>query len=84
MFGIFKKRQVVKVVVVNAIYENGIMTVTYSNDTVRKYRGNSTVWYELPLMERCHTSTESKLSDIQVYINHSGNPYPDSHLKPVE
>lgn len=58
-----------------------VITLTYINNTVRSFHGSGTVWYELPLMKRCGTSQEAKLSEISKYIDRYGNPYPVSHLK---
>lgn len=69
--------------IVKAVYKGGelegIMTVTYNDDSEIKYKGGVTVWHELPLMKRCSTDLEYYLSDIQEYIEHYGNPYPTAH-----
>ena len=58
-----------------------IITLTYTNNTVRSFQGSGTVWHELPLMKRCGAFQESRLSEISKYIDRYGNPYPVSHLK---
>lgn len=58
-----------------------VITITWSDNTVSKYQGSSTVWYSLPMMNRCGTFREGKLNQISKYINKYGNPYPTSHLK---
>lgn len=64
-----------------ATYDDGIMTINFSDRPSKKFRGRSTVWYELPLFERCASSNERKLLEIYEYIKYYGNPYPKSHLK---
>lgn len=56
-----------------------IMTVTYDDASQDKFMGSCTVWHHWPLMERCSTSTESRLCDIWTYIKKFGNTYPNSH-----
>jgi hypothetical protein len=63
-----------------AEYTKDIMTVTYNDNTVKQYKGDCTVWHTYPMMERCNTNSESKLSDIWSYIKEHGNPYPTAHL----
>ena len=58
-----------------------VMTVTYDDGTQDKYHGSCTVWYKMPLMERCGTSKESTLCNIWTYIQKFGNNYPDAHKK---
>ncbi len=42
-----------------------VITITWSDNTVSKYQGSSTVWYSLPMMNRCGTFREGKLNQIQ-------------------
>lgn len=67
-----------------ATYKNGIMTVTYSNGSIKQYKGSVTVWHELPFMQRAGTFKESDLSDIYEYIKTYGNPYPTAHKTKIE
>ena len=69
------------ITVIKAVYENGIMTIEYSNGKTKKYLGSCTVWHKLPLCKRCSTAKESQLCDIWQYIKHNGNPYPNAHKK---
>tara|TARA_R110002072_G_scaffold244278_1_gene403593 strand:+ start:1244 stop:1507 length:264 start_codon:yes stop_codon:yes gene_type:complete len=65
--------------VIEASYENNIMTIKLSNGSIEKYLGNGTVWHKLPMMERCSTFREGYLSDIHSYIKFHGAPYPNGH-----
>lgn len=67
--------------VLQATYENGIMTIVYSSGTVKKYKGSVTVWHELPYMQRPGTFKEHELSELYQYIKEYGNPYPTDHTK---
>lgn len=67
--------------IVEATYQNGIMTVKYHNGQVSKYKGSSTVWHSYPLMKRIGTLGEGRLSEIYQYIKSHGNPYPTAHEK---
>lgn len=44
-----------------------LITVTYSDESVKQFIGSSTVWYEYPKIKRCDTYMESWLSDIETY-----------------
>lgn len=61
--------------IVSATYENQVMTVTYSNGKVKKYKGECTVWHELPSFKRCDTPKESLLADLWEYIRHHKHSY---------
>lgn len=60
-----------------------VITLMFSDNTIKKYQGSCTVWYGLPMMTRCSTFKESKLLEISKYIDKHGNPYPVSHLKKI-
>lgn len=70
-----------KITLKSAEYKDEVMTLTYSDKSQVQYKGSSTVWHKMPLMKRCHTSTEQLLSEIYTYIQHYGNPYPTAHKK---
>lgn len=70
-----------KRVIINAEYNKGIMTVTYSDGKTVQYKGGYTVWNEMPLMRNCSTNECFTLTNIEKYINHYGNPYPNAHKK---
>ncbi len=65
--------------VVEATYENEIMSVKYSDGSEEQYKGNCTVWRTMPMMKSCSLSRREKLSEIWSYIEHHGNPYPTAH-----
>lgn len=65
--------------IVTAEYFADILTLTYSDGRVIRYKGSYTVWYRLPAMKRCSTGKEGELSDICGYIKFWGNPYPTAH-----
>lgn len=67
-----------------AEYVQGLLTITYNDNTVTQYKGDCTIWHTYPMMERCSTSVERRLCDMQAYIKEHGNPYPTAHLKPKE
>ena len=69
--------------ITKAVYdkETKVMTITHSDGNVNQYKGSCTVWYKLPYMKRCGTSTEYRLCEIIEYINHHGNPFPTAHDK---
>ena len=73
----FNKKKITK-----AIYENGVLTITYSNKTTKQFQGKTTVWNLLPMMERCDTFEEGEFCSIYKYIVKWGNPYPTAHEKP--
>jgi hypothetical protein len=58
-----------------------VLTMTFKDGTIEKYKGSGTVWHEMPLMKRCGTLKEYDLCDIYKYIKHYGNPYPKAHKK---
>lgn len=60
-------------------FETEILKISYSDGSSAQYKGNSTVWRTYPMMKRCGTFTESRLSDIYKYIKEHGNPYPTAH-----
>jgi len=62
-------------------YKDGIMTVFYNNWSFTQYKGESTVWYELPLMRRAATSRELKLCEYYKYITYYKGDYPTAHLR---
>lgn len=62
-------------------YKTHILTVTDTKENkVKQYHGSSTVWRSYPLMRRCSSYLERKLSDTHKYIMMHGNPYPTAHL----
>lgn len=65
----------------SALYKDGVMIITYRDGKVEKYEGSATVWYELPLMKRCDSLTESMLCDLWKYNQKWGGAYPDAHKK---
>lgn len=56
-----------------------VIEAHWSNDQIVFYKGNCTVWHTYPMMERCDTSLESKLSNIWSYFKTHGSPYPTAH-----
>ena len=61
--------------------ETEVLTMMFKDGTTEEYKGSSTVWRKMPLMQRCNTLKEYDLADIYKYIKHYGNPYPKAHLK---
>lgn len=57
-----------------------VMKVEFANGSKRVFKGDVSVWNELPLMNHCSVFEEGTLCDIQKYIKHHGNPYPTAHL----
>jgi len=57
-----------------------ILTVKFKDGGETKYKGQCTVWHELPRMKRCGTFEESDLHKLWEYCTqHKGN-YPTAHL----
>lgn len=67
--------------IISASYNNGIMTVTYDNNSFECFQGESTVWHKLPLMQRCSTTQELMLSELYAYNKTHGGAFPTAHLK---
>jgi hypothetical protein len=65
--------------IVSADYKDGVMTIEYENQKVEQYSGDCTVWYKMPYMKRCGTSTESWLCELWKYNRTWGGPYPNAH-----
>lgn len=59
--------------------KDGVLTVHFSNESTAQYYGSSTVWHHYPMMVRCDSDIETKLSEIWRYIEEHGNPYPFAH-----
>lgn len=70
-----------KIAFANYDRKKNLMIVVFNDGIEEKYFGGSTVWRKYPMMERCNTLTESKLSEIYAYIERFGNSYPDAHLR---
>lgn len=75
----FWKRHIVGLSVVTAEYRNHTMAIEWDDGTKTEYHGSCTVWYELPLMKRCDTSTEGLLCEMWEYNKKWGGPYPKAH-----
>tara|TARA_R110002051_G_scaffold320057_1_gene404845 strand:- start:831 stop:1160 length:330 start_codon:yes stop_codon:yes gene_type:complete len=71
----------VVITIVKAEYINGVMYVEYSDESKKEFKGDCTVWSELPFMDRCDSFTETRLLEIWKYLEHYGGVYPLSHLK---
>lgn len=69
------------ITIVKAEYIKGIMYVDYSDESKKEFKGDCTVWSELPFMDRCDSFTETRLLEIWKYLEHYGGVYPLSHLK---
>lgn len=58
-----------------------VMTIHRENGDIQKFHGSSTVWHKMPMMGRCTTAMEQKLSGIHTYIQKWGGLYPNAHIK---
>lgn len=67
--------------ITSATYSKETLKITYSNDTIKEYHGEYTVWCFMLMMKRCSTIREGELFHIWKYIDKYGNPYPVAHLK---
>ena len=76
-FGFLKKLK--RTVLVSAYYDRPVMSLKYSDGSIRKYKGSGTVWYSYPMMKRCGTNQEYFLTQVKEYIDTHGNPYPTAH-----
>lgn len=65
--------------IVFAEYKDGIMTIKHKDGTEKKYKGNSTVWHELPMMTRQGATKEYQLCELLQYIKQWGGAYPTAH-----
>lgn len=80
IFGELKAIEPVKIKEATYDKPNEVLLITFSDGSTEEYKGSSTVWHKMPLMERQNTYRESYLCDIYTYIKHYGNPYPTAHL----
>lgn len=74
------KRERITVERVSYYESSRIMTVTYSDGSQNKYKGDCTIWHELPMMTRCSIWKEAELCSYWQYIKTHGNDYPTAHL----
>lgn len=58
-FTLIKSKHVIRT---NYDKKEELMTVTYSDGTIKQYSGECTVWYKLPDYKRCGTSKEYELT----------------------
>jgi hypothetical protein len=66
---------------IKSTLDNEILSVTWSSGETIQYKGECTVWHEMPMMKRCSTLMESLLSELWEYHKNYGNPYPTAHEK---
>ena len=81
-----KKEATIKPTIVHSIFKegkriDGVMTVTWSDGTVKEYIGCVTVWHTFPLMGEVDTLTQGDLYRVWMYHRSFGNPYPTAHEK---
>ena len=68
--------------VIKATYCAGVLNVWYEDGQISQYKGQCTVWYKMPYMERCSAPLEAMLCELWEYIMYYKGAYPDAHKKP--
>ena len=66
--------------VIQAIWNGRHEKLTVETELgIFRYHGSGTVWFELPMMDRCTTKIESVLLEIYKYCRYHGGVYPEAH-----
>jgi len=68
--------------VIQAIWNGRHEKLTVETELgVFEFTGSGTVWYSLPMMDRCPTTDERVLLELWKYCKYYGGDYPNAHAK---